>query len=54
MFKKGAVIFLLLGFLAFTSGCETVKGAFQGTASGMKKDWSALMRADDWMRANYW
>ena len=49
-FTKGVIFFILSIFLILSSGCETVKGAFQGA----KKDFQSVKEADDWMRKNLW
>ncbi len=52
--KKYVPIFVLFILLIFVAGCETIKGAFTGTAEGMQKDWSAAQKLDGWMRENLW
>jgi len=52
--KKAIPIFALFIFLIFVAGCETIKGAFTGTAEGMQKDWKAMQGIDAWMRENLW
>lgn len=48
--RKGAMFFILSIFLILSSGCETVKGAFQGA----KKDWQSVKEADARMRKSLW
>lgn len=50
MFKKGIVLFGLFAFIFVIAGCGTVKGA----AQGMKEDWQAALKADDWIKKNLW
>ena len=56
---------LFLSSVLFICGCETAKGAAKGTvhgvgavgtgiADGAKKDWAAVMKADDWVKDNMW
>jgi len=54
MIKKGALLFMLAALLFIISGCETIKGAFQGGAAGAKKDWQVAQQIDGWIRKNLW
>jgi hypothetical protein len=58
MIKRNAIFFILSIFLVLTFGCNTIKEAFKGTATGVaagtKKDWEAAKKADQWMRDNLW
>jgi len=48
--KKKAWFLFFLALLFFIYGCNTLSG----TAEGMKKDWEAARKIDDWMRKNMW
>jgi hypothetical protein len=50
MIKRGTICFILSILVILISGCETFKGAFQGS----KKDWESVKKADEWMRKNLW
>jgi len=67
MVKRFNLLFLVLFFssVLFICGCETAKGAVKGTVNGVgavgagigegsKKDWAAVMKADDWVKDNMW
>ena len=48
--KKCTIFFIFSIFLILISGCETMKGAFEGA----KKDWDSAKKADQWLRKNLW
>jgi len=50
MIKKGAIFFILSVFLILVSGCETVKGA----AEGSQKDWDNAKKLDKKMQEVLW
>ena len=63
--KRAASIIVFVLTLASLCGCETVKGAGCGvatgvsdTAKGVSKDssnfWQGILKADDWFRKNLW
>ena len=54
MLKKTFSLFVLAAVLALFSGCGTIKGIGKGAAEGAKEDWTALKKADKWMRENLW
>lgn len=55
LIHKKRVLLCALFFLSiFISGCETIKGAWQGGNEGAKKDWEVLMRFDGQMQKNMW
>lgn len=51
---KYAVMIICLLNTLFLVGCETVKGAVSGAGEGMKKDWEAAKKTDNWMQDNLW
>jgi predicted small secreted protein len=54
MTKRALAFFILCAFIVLLLGCETIKGAGQGTVAGAKKDWQALKKADGWLKKNAW
>jgi predicted small secreted protein len=54
MLKKSMILFALSVFVILIAGCETVKGAAQGAAEGVKKDWQTAVKADAWVKKNLW
>ena len=53
MFKKSLLIAVLTGVL-FLVGCETLKGAANGTTEGAKKDFEQAKKIDSWLRDELW
>ena len=57
-FKAPLIILGLYIILISLSGCETIKGAVKGAATGgsegFSKDWNSVKRMDDWFRENLW
>jgi predicted small secreted protein len=53
--KVKAVMLLVLFFSTMLiTGCQTIKGIGKGGSEGIKKDWQAIMGADDKMREVLW
>jgi len=50
MLKKGLCFIVVIACLLLNSGC----GTLQGTYEGMKRDFEAAKRIDDWMQENLW
>lgn len=44
------LLICVLGLVLFVQGCATLKGAKEG----LKEDWKALGKTDDWMREHLW
>ncbi len=63
--SKNVHYLLLLIILIIFTGCQTIKGATCGAASGLNQDvqnisnpdqngWNALKKADAWVQENLW
>ena len=50
MVKKRVWFLLFFALLVLIYGCNTLSG----TVEGMKKDFQAAKKIDDWMRENLW
>ena len=49
-----AIIVIIFGLTFCLQGCSTFKGAAKGASEGIKEDWSALKKVDDWIQENLW
>ena len=54
MSGKPFLLATLVIFAVLISGCNTVKGAAGGAASGAKQDVESVKKADGWMKKNLW